>query len=139
MAELALRPFQPLDLTAFPTFVAALGDAPRNFGHAVTACAGGAVVAIGGVVPLRSGVGEAWLVLAQPVNGHGTRLALACRTVLRRCAAELGLWRIQATALAANGPARQLLLALGFEPEGTLAQYGPNREDHVMFALVRRA
>ena len=83
----------------------------------------------GGVVPLWHGVGEVWMVMMEGMEKHGFLLTKVCKQLINEGAKAFH--RIQMTTLESEpGHARWAKL-LGFQEEGTMIQYGPDRANHV--------
>jgi len=97
-------------------------------GLSFTGLDGGRVLGFAGIVEFWKGVGEAWCMLA--VDALPKRLAVirAIYKGLQHIQEDLRLHRVQATVNANNVKSRDLLSWLGFEEEGPLEMYGPNRE-----------
>ena len=76
--------------------------------------------------------------VGQPFTRRGYTLA-AVRTVTGFCFQRLGLHRVEAACIPANGPSRGVLTQAGFEPEGVARAYlkiNGDWCDHLLFGLV---
>lgn len=106
----------------------------------------GRVLAIGGVVPLWEGVGEAWVLLTSAALQKPyqlNKIAIAC---LRQARPEFR--RIQATVASDFREGIRWALSLGFSfedvegepterPTSKMSGYGPNGKDYFMLSLGR--
>ena len=133
-----LREFPPADASCFPEY-ATLGIDPAKVPPpAATGLYRGEPIGCAGIVVLRSGVGEGWIILRQPVNGHGVWIARTVWSLLDRWQAEGGLRRVQATISADHPEHAALLRLVGFQYEGPLEAYRPDGGNSWMYARVRR-
>lgn len=90
-----------------------------------------------GVAVLWPGVGEVWMFVSDWVIKHPLFFHRACRQYLDQAVDNLHLWRIQSY-VRANEPAYlKWAEFMGFEPEGVLRQYGPDRVNYVMYGKVK--
>ncbi len=85
------------------------------------------------------GVGQAWMVLTETVNGHGVWLTRTVRQVLADVERAYGLHRLEALAVTDSPRNQDWLEALGFVPEqdGTARAYGAQRQDMRRYERVR--
>lgn len=94
----------------------------------------GHLIGSGGVVPMWDGVAEAWFVGSWRLSKN--RFA-AVRT-LQKTMLELmdanAINRLQAHVRADTPEAVRFIEFLGFEREGLLREYGPDRTDHYVYA-----
>jgi hypothetical protein len=107
-------------------------------GGAYTLLSPDGVVAISGVFPLWPGVGSAWSLTSDLVKKYPKSYYKATKQFLEAIISDWNLHRVQASTLAENGIACNWLRHLGFEVEGTMKKYGPDRADHIMFARVNQ-
>ena len=144
-----IAPFEPGHLAAIaPAWPFTLDGAARDelaLRAAATADAGpawsalidGEPAACGGVVPLWTGVGEAWTFAGEAVG----REALAFHRAVARGLADaergLRLHRVQAACHRDHVRGRRWLALLGFEEEGLMLHYGPEGHHFIRFAKVR--
>lgn len=93
---------------------------------------------IGGFVPIRPGVFEAWLAGSMRAwRDHGHAITRVCRREVTALLSR-GAHRVQTTALANRSGAHVWYeRALGMQREGIHSAYGANGEDAVTFAKVR--
>ena len=94
------------------------------------------VLALGGIVPLWSGVGEAWSLMTPEALTHIKELHAKAKKVLESFFNQ-GWQRIQTTVRADFGQGKNWLEHLGFEDEGTMEKYGPDGKDYIRYALVK--
>lgn len=98
---------------------------------------GDVFIGVGGLVPYWPGVASAFLSLTPFAQTRKRALFVALRDQLAAWMDVYGLWRVETTALASWEASCRLLEHLGFEQEGPLRKYGPNKEDFYMYARVR--
>jgi len=96
----------------------------------------GRVIAIVGVAPMWKGVGTVWTMLSDEARDRGVPLTRGVLRFLRMLYRERGYWRLQATTVRRDEPARLWILQLGFGYEGTMVAYGPDGQTHDMYARV---
>ncbi|MCB9960723.1 MAG: GNAT family protein [Hyphomonas sp.] len=78
--------------------------------------------------------------LGEPFEGNGY-MREGVEAICHWAFGALGLWRIEAGTLPSNARSQRVLTAAGFEQEGYARDYleiAGRRQDHVLFALVRR-
>jgi hypothetical protein len=119
-----------------PYFAADIIKAASDNGLTYTVLDGDKVVAIGGLVPMWSGVSEAWAIVMPG--------ALRCFKAVHRAAHNLfaaylgnGGRRIQTMVLCDFEGGLSWLKHLGFHHEGTMPQYGPDGRDYDRFARIK--
>ena len=104
-------------------------------GPAMTLVKYGEIIGCGGVNELWGGVGEAWLILGDKAFDYPVTVL---RQTVRNFRTMIGKFhRIQAHVLEGFDKGVQLVSALGFELEGTLKQYGPNKENYLRYVILR--
>lgn len=103
------------------------------------ACVGGdgIPVAIGGVTSHVPGVGQAWLVGTRDIGKYGLEIAHVCKEWTKRLFDDGTVHRIQAFSAATHTKAHQWLIGVGLKQEGTLKYYGKNKEDFLIFSIVK--
>ena len=90
-------------------------------------------IGVAGIIDLWSGVGEAWMILHEDVQG----LTL-CRAILKMFRALTSdLRRVQITVREGWPQAHKLARHLGMTEEGTLKGYCPDGENAVMYSKVK--
>lgn len=99
-------------------------------GPAITMLLGDTVLAIGGVLRLWPGVGEAWMMVAPEGRQRGVALYKTMKVFLDNCE---GFHRIQTSVLYGHSVAHRCIMQLGFIPEGMMVHYGPNKENYVRY------
>ncbi len=116
-----------------------IGGYYEKFGPALTGRVDGNILACGGMVIERPGLGNIWLVPSVHVQTHRKSFH---KTVLRLFGKVLDNYstrRIQASVLKGSAVDVRWIRRLGFRFEGTMAGFGANGEDYDLYALVRRA
>lgn len=110
-------------------------------GDCVTGVHNGVIWGVGGVVVHYEGMGEFWLMLAKGFNKD-----LAGSSILKQIMLfvedkiELhNLHRAQAVIRSDFDVAIKMIHFLGFEREGLLKQYLPNRTDAFMYSRIKEA
>ena len=92
-------------------------------------------LAIAGIRPVLPGVGEAWIIVDQ--SGIGKPVIMrSVRRLLPRTVRALGLHRLQAICHVERTISQRWLGWLGFENEGVMRCYGPDRSDYIRFSLI---
>lgn len=99
----------------------------------------GAIVGAAGLSPMWPGVAAAWL-FPSPLLARYPRTVVATVVAhLRALIAERQLRRVQCSVQADHVIGRRFVEWLGFEPEARMTAYGPNGEDHILYAWIRPA
>ena len=98
----------------------------------------GHLIAISGIQPLWSGVGEAWLMASDKLDAHKVAVARICRRWMRKIADEQDLHRVQAHMKSDWPELWRWARFLGMEYEGTVRQMTPDRQSYDMFSWVRQ-
>lgn len=107
--------------------------------HAYAIELDGKPVAIGALNVARQGVGMAWLLQMNQSAIPKDKALVVVREIkkqLKRVAKQEELFRIQATCVADDTRGGRFLQTLGFQAEGVLRQYGPDKEDHIMWSTI---
>lgn len=115
-------------------------DMPIDPKTSYTALWDGKIVGVGGISMLWKGVGELWLILTKDSNregAHGLVAFDAIRKKIDEIIEENDIVRAQATARLDNPKAIDMLVWLGFENEGRLRKYTPDRCDVFRFARIK--
>jgi hypothetical protein len=95
------------------------------------------IIAIGGIVPLWPGVGEAWLLRGEKFNDVGFSAAKNVKKFLNEIVEEQGYHRVQAGIIADDFIAQRWADFLGLTDERFLMkQYGPDGKDYYMMARI---
>jgi hypothetical protein len=96
----------------------------------------GAVIGCAGVMPLWSGVGQAWALLSVRAPGAFKAVHRAVCLGLDNAFSSGGFHRVQISVAADFPGARRWAEHLGFVCEGLMRGYGPLNDDHFLFAKV---
>ena len=96
----------------------------------------GETLAVGGLALAWPGVAEAWLAVNPEASRHPVSLVRACRDMLERLRALLGLIRIQVHVRATDKAALKFSAVLGFENEGLCRKFTPDGRDAVRLARI---
>ena len=119
------------------TLLKSLSQDQRRHAYAIEL--DGVPVALGTLHVVRKGVGMVWLLQmkqsAIPAN-KALSVVKEVKKQLRRVARQENLFRIQGTTILEDLRAGRFMETLGFCAEGVLRQYGPEKEDHVMWSVV---
>ena len=125
LAALNLQPQQAMEMGALPGW-RELGDMLHGAGPAWTGRIGGAAI----------GRAEAWCFLSDGIPRRAwTALHRAVAARVPQLAA-LGVHRVEASTAVGWPPGRRWLELLGFDCEGVMRAYGPDRRDFLRFARV---
>lgn len=130
-----LREYDMLAYSEFPDFEDHLRyyeTEPFSF----TAIHRGKMVACFGSNVVWPGVSESWLIGSNHLNLFPLTLTRMCRRYLDVTAREMKLHRMQITCNTNDKLAVRWAIALQFEQEGLLRQYGPCGSDYIMFSKV---
>ena len=103
---------------------------------AFTGIDNGYLVACAGIYPIWEGVGEAWLLGANRLGKHKTRVAKEGRKGLHRVAEDNGLWRVQAVLRRDWPELARWARFLGMEHEGTMRKFGADGFDYERYAKI---
>lgn len=91
------------------------------------------IVGCGGVIDIWRGVGHAWLLVSKEAEKNPFASLIVSREVMEAMFDD-GYHRIQATVLNGFQKAMRFIEFLKFKPESILKNYGPNKEDFIMYA-----
>jgi len=108
-------------------------------GQAFSLLTNGHLIASGGIYPIWSGFGEAWFLSSGMVANHKRPVIVQLKNHMVELSKEHGYHRIQATARKDWKIAQRFLEFLGFEREGLMRNYGPDKSDHYMYARIINA
>lgn len=89
-----------------------------------------------GLYLVRPGVAELWWRGHPDVVRHPIEVVRTSKWYLEKGAAALKIWRAQAAVNAEWPAACRFAEICGLEREGTMRQFGPNREDFYMYARI---
>lgn len=141
----AFRPDHLLDFEPLPLF-APLGDVKgrvlalakeRPSFPITTLIVDGKPAAVMGMNPLWPGVAEAWAVTSDRVRAAPIWFHREVRRLVAYCERTYQYHRVQITVPMGFPVGLRWAVMLGFEPESRLFQYGPDRQDHMMFRRLR--
>jgi hypothetical protein len=93
------------------------------------------IVGCGGFRPFWNGVYEVWLAAKSPEFFFKHKIAVT--KLIRQQIAFVNAHRLQATSLEKNIKDTRLLRFLGFEIEGILKKYGPDKSDYFIWGLTK--
>jgi len=95
------------------------------------------VIAVFGVKEIWPGVGHCFGIITVNAEKYVKTLVLAGREMVDLASArDLGFWRLQATVEAHFDRGIRYLTGLGFNIDGLMPQYGPDRTDHLMMSRL---
>lgn len=107
--------------------------------NAITTIYEGHIVAVGGVQVHWEGNGTFWLILRDDAKKHGFHGVLALSAIQEKVdhlMAKNNLWRAQAAVRPEFEAAVKMIEYLGFEYEGLMKQYYPDKTDAYRYAKV---
>jgi hypothetical protein len=105
-------------------------------GHFISALAPEGLVCIAGVTIRWRGVAEATAFTTDLTAKYPIAVVKACRAGLKSLAQEFGLWRLDAHVVADWKAGNRFVKALGFEKEGLLKKFGPEKQDCYLYARL---
>ena len=79
-------------------------------------------------------MGEAWLIPSDNIPKYKLKIIRTLKNHIDKITAEDDLHRLQATVRDDFDIAKRFIEFLGFEREGTLKNYGPDKTDHIMYS-----
>lgn len=124
--------------------------APENIGYMVdyadnyledgssyTLVHNGYIICCAGILTLWNGVGEAWFVASHRIHEDARPfIRFARNDVMLPVVQQNGLWRVQATVKVGWERALRFAEFMGFESEGVMRQYGPEKGDYFRVARL---
>ena len=102
-------------------------------GPVVAAKLNNEILGIGGVGKIHAGVGVAWLILSPVFIKYPKSLLKMCRQIVDEAFDCLSLHRIHMDIDSSRAENSRFASKLGFECEGTMYKYGPNKEDYYRY------
>ena len=96
----------------------------------------GKTFAVFGVNPARSHVGFGWALLSEQVLTYPVALTKAAWALIEKAQSILDLWRLEIAVDTKHESALRWAQLLGFEVEGMMRCFGPNREDAYLMARI---
>ena len=103
---------------------------------AFTGIENGHLIVVSGVYVLWSGVGEGWFLASKKIEDHKVAAIRAVKKGLKKIITDNGLHRVQAAVRSDWKDANRLARYLGMQHEGTMRQYGIEKEDFERWAWV---
>lgn len=97
----------------------------------------GQLVLCCGVVDMWPGVGEGWFIASSYLHECKFPLIRIARKKMREVIETNDLWRLQCVVKTGWPAALRFAQHMGFEEEGIMKQYGPERGDYYRMAWVR--
>jgi RimJ/RimL family protein N-acetyltransferase len=94
------------------------------------------VMACGGVYRLWEGVGEVWMVLSKDARKMPITVSRCTLAAFETIMENNDLWRVQASVHANDEKAYRFADWCGFEEEGLMRMFGPDKSDYYRFARV---
>lgn len=94
----------------------------------------GKVLAMGGIIPIWQGRGQAWMLISKEAGKHFFHIHKAVKKELIKSPYR----RVEATVDVGFAEGVRWMKMLGFEMEGYMKAYRPDGADMLMFARVRR-
>lgn len=133
LAQLSLQPIQAEIQGYLASVNADVLVGPSTW----TALVDGRVVGCGGIMPLWSGVGQAWALIGTMPRRCWPSATAFVRATLLTAMDVRGYHRIQASVRTGFAAGARWAGRLGFDFEGTARAYDPARGDHDLYAMVR--
>jgi hypothetical protein len=121
------------DLVMTPETVKLFAEMYLHRGTSLTAKFEGRIIGCAGVVNLWTGVGEAWTMLGPEVKANPYFLHRKVKWIMRGIIKDKELHRLQAIVSLNDEPALQWIHSLGFEFEGRMRKFNPDKTDSGMF------
>lgn len=109
-------------------------EAQARHGHAITAIVHGRPAACFGAVHIWQGVEEMWLLTEERVRDYPLLMTKAGKTYRDFRVIAENLHRLQITVRCEDMRAVRWATALGFEIEGFMKKYGPDKADFYMMS-----
>jgi len=94
------------------------------------------IIGSGGFVPIWEGVYEAWLIGSDRLENHVFAVVKTCKAKINTLICEKKATRIQAAVSAQWVEANRFARFLGFQNEGLMRKYGPDKEDYNRYSLI---
>ena len=110
----------------------------ERHGGAYTMLSPEGIVCIEGVSPIWPGVAVAWSLTSDLIFKYPKSYYKATKQFMAAIIEDWKIHRLQATTYADDQVACNWLKHLGFEREGVMRSYGPDRSDHIMYAKVNQ-
>jgi len=108
-----------------------------KYGVAYTGCVNGDIIGCAGLFRLWPGVAEVWAVTTPLVEKYPVSFHKAIYRGLERLQNDMGLWRIQTAIHKDHWVSQEWVKRMGFEFEGDMPGYGPDKSTYRRFARSR--
>jgi RimJ/RimL family protein N-acetyltransferase len=129
-----LHPEDLKNIQDFPDYYNHM-DKASDYGYAV--CVDGRPMACFGVIQLWPNVGEIWMIPDRiMLSKYKTKFHKGAFKFMLATAKQLNLHRIHCTVKANNARAIKWIEKMSFTQEGVCRQYGPDKEDYIMYARL---
>lgn len=107
-----------------------------SVGLSLTGMIGDQIIGSGGIYPMWPGVGHAWLLAGPFIKQYKLWAIRTIKTIIDEALTIDDFWRIQTFSIELLAHKRLIELC-GFAHEGTMYQYGPDKQDYHIFARLR--
>ncbi len=134
-AHMALLDLQPAQLGILDRLGSGYAQDVHIPGMSWTGMDDGLVVGCAGFIPVWNARATAWALFSKIPPRQWPRIVRFMRSQCAQLRAK-GFRRVDATVVATFGPGIHLAHLVGMQVEGRLKAYGPQGEDHFMFASV---
>lgn len=125
-----VRTFSQIDRQAdAQTKMAQLGTAFTCFSEA-------GIIACAGIAQIWPGVGHAWVVMGKNYKKDRIWIHKQAISYMNKIIAGMDYHRVQANVVCDFIPGIQWMERMGFKLEGKMHQYGPDGEDHYLYARI---
>lgn len=128
--DLTLSPFQAETMGALDYRYGALLE--TNCRIAQTLCLHNRALACWGLLPLWTGVSEAWMLVTPDIK-KGSKLVVRALEAILEDATE---HRVQTSVLEGFKTGQKFVEFLGFKPEGVMSQYDVLGRNHIRYARI---
>jgi hypothetical protein len=116
--------------------IAELAEEREKGDNCYTAWHDSEIIACGGMDLLWEGVGQVWIIMPEKTR-HAKSLFRLFKNKLDYLTKKNNLWRVQAYARIGLDESHTLLRHLGFETEGIMRKYTPDKADCILYAKVK--
>lgn len=122
------------DQTRFLNVTAYTGDTSIAF----TAYGNSKILGMGGFIEIYPHLVEAWVIISTQDSKYNVRLGRTIVKMFRKIMRSHPSWqRIQAAVRKDFDEAKRLIEFLGFQNEGLMRKFGPDKSDYYRYAVVR--
>ena len=105
-------------------------------GTAFTGFSEGEIIGCAGIIPIWPGVGHAWVTMGTNYKKHRIWVHKNVVNFMDKIIDGMELHRVQANVVCEFIPGVQWLERMGFKLEGKMSKYGPDGEDHYLYARI---